>query len=471
MMRMLPRGLHARLAVPVSVIIIAAFFSFGYVTAEKQADTMERIIRTESTAVTRNIAESCAHYLVVWDYAGLEEILVRFGELPDIMRLQAVEPDGTILSDVSPHGPSLRPPAVKIKTPATLDSGTELAAGRLIVWHPIFAGSHLGWVKATFSLHELAELKAAVWRNTALLAALWVAASTALLLFVMRRPVNAIQRLSRFARNLNAVKGSRMEVPGSSAEIEELGEALNSASRDLKESEQKLIAERERLAVTLQSIGDGVIATDTAGRVVLLNRTAEELTGWASSDAVNMPLSDVFHLVNEETRTPLEDPVGKVIAARRIVGLSNHAALVSRDGAERSIADSGAPIIDNEGNVIGVVLAFRDVTEKKRTEEFIKSVFESIGEGLIVIDRSYRVVTANGAFSQQARRPIEQIVGRQCYEVSHGSRVRCDLSESGCSCPAAQTFETGRTAVGVHNHGKDHAGPRSEERRVGKECR
>jgi PAS domain S-box-containing protein len=130
--------------------------------------------------------------------------------------------------------------------------------------------------------------------------------------------------------------------------------------------------EKERLDVTLRGIGDGVIVADTQGRVVLLNIVAEELTGWREKDAITLPTSDVFYIVNEQTRQRCEDPVQKVISTGLVVGLANNTLLIGKDGKERIIADSGAPIYDKNGNVLGVVLVFRDITEKRRMEERVR---------------------------------------------------------------------------------------------------
>lgn len=148
-----------------------------------------------------------------------------------------------------------------------------------------------------------------------------------------------------------------------------------------KLAESKLAEERERLAVTLASIGDGVITTDTEGRVTLINHVAEHLTGWHHDDAIGRPLTEVFHIINEVTRQLCESPVDKVLATGQIIGLANHTALIAKDGVERNIADSGAPIRDNDGQVIGVVLVFRDVTEQLRTEQELAKTkkLESIG--------------------------------------------------------------------------------------------
>lgn len=148
-----------------------------------------------------------------------------------------------------------------------------------------------------------------------------------------------------------------------------------------KRAETKLAEERERLAVTLRSIGDGVITTDTLGRIVLINKVAETLTGWTAAEAMDKPLSEVFNIINETTRQSCINPVEKVLATGEIVGLANHTALIAKDGQERSIADSAAPIRDRASNIIGIVLVFRDVTEQLRTEQELIKVkkLESIG--------------------------------------------------------------------------------------------
>jgi two-component system cell cycle sensor histidine kinase/response regulator CckA len=116
----------------------------------------------------------------------------------------------------------------------------------------------------------------------------------------------------------------------------------------------------------IQCIGDGVITTDIRGKVVFMNGVAERLTGWNNADAFGQPLADVFHIINEFTRKICENPVEKVLKTGVIVELANHTMLISRDGREMILADSGSPIRDECGNVFGVVLVFRDVTEKQK---------------------------------------------------------------------------------------------------------
>jgi len=133
-----------------------------------------------------------------------------------------------------------------------------------------------------------------------------------------------------------------------------------------------LYEQREWFRTTLSSIGDAVIATDAEGRVKFLNGIAQSLTGWSDEEAIDRPLSEVFHIINENSRERSEDPVAKALRSGVVVGLANHTALVAKGGTERSIADSAAPICRGDGKVIGVVLVFRDVTEQKRTEEELR---------------------------------------------------------------------------------------------------
>jgi len=131
------------------------------------------------------------------------------------------------------------------------------------------------------------------------------------------------------------------------------------AAREVRRSE-------DNLRTTLNSIGDGVIATDAAGRVVHLNPVAERLTGWSAGEAMDLPLATVFTIVDTQTRRPAAAPVAAVLERGEVVALSNHTTLLARDGAEYQIADSAAPIRGDEGTITGVVLVFRDVTEEYR---------------------------------------------------------------------------------------------------------
>jgi PAS domain S-box-containing protein len=150
---------------------------------------------------------------------------------------------------------------------------------------------------------------------------------------------------------------------------------------DHHRADEALAAEKEQLSVTLRSIGDGVITTDTACNVVLMNKVAEDLTGWSQAEAAGKSLADVFRIIGEKSRQTIKSPVEKALSQGTIEGIANHTVLVSRQGTERIIADSAAPIRDAKGVIIGAVLVFRDMTEKRIMEgELLKAQkIESLG--------------------------------------------------------------------------------------------
>ena len=150
--------------------------------------------------------------------------------------------------------------------------------------------------------------------------------------------------------------------------------------------------ERERAVrlwqTTLHSIGDGVISTDAHSRVMFVNRVAEELIGWRADDAVGRPLAEVFPIFNEETGLPVENPVDKALRLDAVVGLANHTMLRAKDGVERPIDDSAAPIRDPDGGIHGVVLVFRDATEIKR--EVLRRTFLARASDELIAAADYR---------------------------------------------------------------------------------
>ncbi len=155
--------------------------------------------------------------------------------------------------------------------------------------------------------------------------------------------------------------------------------AFANAIRRCSRSESRDLASEKdeaRLSVTLRSIGDAVITTDPAGRITLLNPAAQALTGWSEAAAVGQPIETVFHIVQEETRRPVENPVSKVFREGRIVGLANHTVLLARDGRETPIEDSAAPIRAADGSLVGIVLVFRDASDRREAERRRQAVLD-----------------------------------------------------------------------------------------------
>jgi len=172
---------------------------------------------------------------------------------------------------------------------------------------------------------------------------------------------------SQMMHNIRAITSSRDE--------------LNKEIKARKAAEQIVAQEKERLMVTLKSIGDGVITTDTDGRITLINKVAEQLTEWSSLDAIGKQVEQIFQIIDSKSRQPFENPVNKVLLSKHIIKLGNDRLLITRKGQERLISDSGAPIFNPSNEIIGVVLVFRDVTEKYQLEMQIQQTqkLESLG--------------------------------------------------------------------------------------------
>lgn len=154
-----------------------------------------------------------------------------------------------------------------------------------------------------------------------------------------------------------------------------LNERIDALNREVgrrRAAEAALNNQREWLRVTLESIGDAVIATDSAGSVSFLNPTAEALTGWSQGEAIGRPLYQIFNIVNEDTRKPVESPVEKVLREGIVVGLANHTVLIARDGREVPIDDSAAPIRGVDGEFLGVVMVFHDISERRAFERELR---------------------------------------------------------------------------------------------------
>jgi PAS domain S-box-containing protein len=184
---------------------------------------------------------------------------------------------------------------------------------------------------------------------------------------------------------------------------------------------------RERLGVTLLSIGDAVIVTDERGKVTLLNPVAEALTGWADRDAKDLPIESVFRIVDEVTREPVNQPVQGVIENGLIQFLARRTLLIAKDGSERSIDDSAAPILSGGGDLDGVVLIFRDITERRRQEQRLEDtrlqgevIVATVREALVVLSRGHRVESANRSYYETFRASPEETVGRSLFDLGDG---------------------------------------------------
>jgi len=220
-----------------------------------------------------------------------------------------------------------------------------------------------------------------------------------------------------------------LKVRKRTADLQRANETLQKEVQLWKEAE-------EELRTTLYSIGDAVIATDTAGLVRRMNVLEEQLPGWTEAEAHGKPLNEVFRILKENTRETIKSPVDQVLEKGIVVGLGNHTLLIDRSGTERPIADSASPIRGAEGRIVGVVLVFRDETQRRaaqktiqESEERYRAVFDSVGVGVDLVDPDGKFLQVNQALCEMLGYSDEELKNLTVMEVTHPDDLEISRSK------------------------------------------
>ena len=229
--------------------------------------------------------------------------------------------------------------------------------------------------------------------------------------------------------------------------FDQMTASLQHKAQDLRSSLVALQNREKDLAITLNSIGDAVVATNAAGEVTQMNPVAERLTGWDFSEARGLPLSQVFPIINTITRQPVENPVDKVISTGKVIHLSNHTTLIDRQGKEYHIADSAAPIRDRQGEIKGVVLVFNDVSEQYLLREKARGVQEQLQGLLKEMQTMVAILDPQGRIQFINDMPLT-IFGLRAKQVQNR-----DISEIGLFADDESLCEQIRESVVHASHG------------------
>jgi PAS domain S-box-containing protein len=320
----------------------------------------------------------------------------------------------------------------------------------LAVYRHIQLNHAQGWTLIHYQpeMQALAGLKTRL--QTVILGGLFITtAALVLILWSARRLTSPLRRLADTARHFGEgdLSSRAVTAQDDSREFLHLAQAFNGMASSVAHNQQNLeamVAQRthwlsvqeeslrqseENLSITLNSIGDAVIATDSAGLITRMNPTAERLTGWRLVDAIGQKLPTVFRIVSAQTRLPVVNPVERVMHQGHVVGLSNHTTLLARDDREYQIADSAAPIRHTNGAIVGVVLVFSDVTEKHRVEEALHASLQDRSDVLSALDEHAVVATTdtegaitfvNDKFCDISQYTREELMGQNHRILSSG---------------------------------------------------
>lgn len=271
---------------------------------------------------------------------------------------------------------------------------------------------------------DLSRAKAGAWQTLVAstypnwLAALAVMlAMAAMIKYWLDRPLRHLTDVvARFASGDYAAKTNLT----GHGELATLGRVWNQMSQGLQQAIEQLDEQRERLEVTLYSIGDAVIATDAESKVTFVNQVAQDLTGWTMAEAEGRLLEEVFVIINAQTRQGVENPVKRVLSSGKILGLANHTVLVSRNGREYQIADSAAPIRGRAGEIFGVILVFRDVTKEYRLRHalmhehaMLRSLVDAVPDLIFYKSTEFAYLGCNKAFETFAARSEVELIGKR----------------------------------------------------------
>lgn len=421
-MVLLPRQLNTRVILIVSCILLTTGITSAWITALNQANSHLATMRTEEAIMVRNLTEICAHHLLVQDYAGLADMLLKSAEMPDIHSIQLCEPDGALIWNVERdhHGRlHAKTGIARLIPPLSRSASIAIENDLLVIWHPIVAGNLLGWLNADFSLEEIRQGQADIWKSTLLLSLIWVVCSAVLIILMLRPIVQAIGRLSAFAMQLDEHKGAQISVSGQPLEIAELGASLNEASTKLLATEQQIINERELLKKSekkyrqlLDTIQEGIWVIDTDAVTTFVNPRMAGILGYTPQEMIGEHL---YTFMDEQGRQ-----IADANIERRKQGINEqHDFEFLRKTGERIYTHlETGPIFDDNGQYCGSIAAVADITERKKAENEIRQLNEELEQR--VTERTAELQNKNAELERLNR----IFVGRELRMVELKARIR-----------------------------------------------
>ncbi len=324
--------------------------------------------------ITRTLAVSSINDVLSNDLIGLEEIMTAQSNQSNFNFGMILDKNGKVLAYHNVQNPTKNRTGqyVSIDPLSAPSSARDVVifADRpevIDIATPIYVNKeHIGWVRVQSSRQNITDSLQNLTYEGLTYALFAILIGTLFAWFMGRKLTRDIYQLVDTTQKIRAGERNISLNLNRQDELQTLAENFQSMLSSLNEKESELFTEKERAEVTLKSIGDGVITTNQAGEITYINPVSEHLTGWSNQAATGQPIQNVFKIYNETTMEPAVNPALKSMTTRQIIALANHTILINHAGESISIEDSGAPIIDRQGQIIGSVLVFHDATEAKK---------------------------------------------------------------------------------------------------------
>jgi len=322
--------------------------------------------------------------------------------------------------------------------------------------------SVVGYMELEFDISDMIVALSETKREGLVIASIEIILSAIILLLI---GITLTRRLGRLSRAVSEMASGnhavRIKAEGH-GEVAQTAEAFNTMAETVQNEQAQLKKSESDLALTLDSIGDGVIVTDIDGNVTRINLVAEKLTGWTIEQAYGKPLTKVFDIIHASTRMVLNSPVEKALKTGKAVDLSNHALLIAKQGQEYHIADSASPIINDEGETLGVILVFRDISneymlreDRDKSRQRLQAILDNTPSIIYLKDLDGRFILINKRFETLFDISNEEIQGKTLFDV-FPKNVAAEMHENDLdvlhSRVPLQSEEQAPQADGVHTY-------------------
>lgn len=403
--------LHTKLMLALASLVCIAMVSLTYVLIETERDTRISELEMRADRLTSLISRSVAYSVWNVDLIAIDEQLASVVTDPEVVHVSiSATGYGELKAVTKPFG-VLVDPIERVQDITFAASGNEaqqIGIVRVVMTREVVAAS------------ITKEYRLALAFVLTVLTVLCIA-TYILLKRMVGTPVNELKVVVEQIASGDLDARCAVE---SGDELGRLATQVNTMADRLRASDKSMRDSQENLSITLDSIGDGVIVTDEFGMITRINPAAESLTGWTQFEAVGSPLNDVFCVFDADTRQPSPSLVEQVFNHGRIVGKGNHAILVSRDGQESQISDTAAPIRKVDGEIVGVVLVFSDISkqyemnsELDATQAHLQAILDAIPDLLFEVDTEGRVLRYHAHRSNLLIAPPENFLDKLISDV------------------------------------------------------